>query len=55
MSDTCTVHLILELLILIMFGEEYNLWNSSCNFFRNPSILSLLGSYILQHRIPKYS
>jgi hypothetical protein len=27
---TCPAHLILELIILVMYGEDYKLWGSSC-------------------------
>jgi hypothetical protein len=43
--SNCADHLtLLDLIILIMYGEGYNLWSSSlCSFLQSPVISSLLG------------
>jgi len=52
MRIMCLAHVVLlDLITLIVFGEDYKLWSSSlCNFLHLPFIvslsLSLLGSHI---------
>lgn len=42
----CTTHPILELIILMLFGEEHKLW-SSCTFLQPPVSSSLLSPNII--------
>jgi hypothetical protein len=48
MRPTCSVHLILQLVILILLGEEYMLWGSLlCSFLQHPITESLFDPNIL--------
>jgi hypothetical protein len=53
MRDTCHAHFILDLIILVMFGEEYKLRSSSlCSFLQSHYLVSLQSRYSL-HPVPK--
>jgi hypothetical protein len=47
MHATCFFHLILDLIILIILGEEYNFWSSSCVFLQPHVTSSLFSPNIL--------